>query len=105
MSVPDEMELVTPDVAPPAALSMTTTLCTVGPETVIELAPVVSVILFPPTKLTLEEVPFKLKFVAAGTVGPTMDMLLTPVFRVMFAPAASTIVPVLVARPVPNAAT
>ncbi len=42
---------------------------------------------------------------AAAAPGPIIVMELTPVFRVMFAPAARTIVPVEVAAPVPKAAT
>lgn len=43
--------------------------------------------LAPATRDTLELVPLRLKFVAAGTVGPTIVILLAPEFRVMLAPA------------------
>ena len=51
------------------------------------LAPELKATPAPATRLTLEEVPFKEKFVAAGTVGPTIVMLLAPELKVIFAPA------------------
>ena len=57
------------------------------------------------TRLTLELDPLSEKFVAAGTVGPAIDMTLAPVANVIFAPAASNKLPVDVAVPTPSAAT
>lgn len=53
----------------------------------IELAPLANAIFAPATRLTLDDEAFNEKLVAAGTVGPTMVMLLAPELNVMFAPA------------------
>ena len=56
-------------------------------EMVIELAPLANAIFAPATRDTLEEDALRLKFVAAGTVGPTIVMLLAPLLNVILAPA------------------
>jgi hypothetical protein len=68
-------------------------------------APLANAMFAPATRDTLEELAFNEKLVAAGTDGPTTVIDPTPVFRVILAPAANTIVPVEVAAPVPNADT
>jgi hypothetical protein len=54
----------------------------------------------PATKETLLELPFRLKFVATGTEGPMIWMLLAPVEIVILLPER-TMVPVDVARLLP----
>ncbi len=102
MLFPPEMVIGPLDKEPVGPIELTTDPVE---EIVIVEAEELNPIPAPATKLTLLELPLRLKLVAAGTLGPTIVMLEAPVFKVMFAPAASTIVPVLVARPVPNAAT
>ena len=63
-------------------------------DTVIVLLAWPIPILAPAEIDTLDEVPFKTKFVAAGTVGPMIWMLLAPVESVILFPADSTMVPV-----------
>ena len=55
----------------------------------IELAPLAKATLAPATKENEEEDAFKEKFVAAGTVGPTIVMLEAPELNVIFAPATN----------------
>lgn len=68
--VPEELLVVFPLADKLIVLKLTT----LGPTIVMLETPLFSVMLFPATKLTLLELPFKLKFVAVGTFGPEMVM-------------------------------
>lgn len=81
VNVPADEEVVLPN-----AVRDLLTVCTEA-EIVMLLAPEAKATLAPATSDTLEDVPLRLKFVAAGTVGPTSVRLLAPLLIVMLAPA------------------
>jgi hypothetical protein len=56
---------------------------------VIELTPDAKAMFAPATSDTLEDVPFKTKFVAAGTAGPEIVMTCSDWLRVMLFPPTS----------------
>ena len=72
----------------PRAVKDTEDVCTLADTVIVDPACPIP-IPAPAERDTLLEVPFKLKFVAAGTVGPTIVMLDAPELKVMFAPATS----------------